>query len=177
MTDLQPQIASKPRHHNRLLILIAAFKLLQALLFAAVGVGALRLLHKDVGDILQQLADHLRFNSESHLVNFILVKSSLVDDNLLRRIGAVGLIYASLDLLEGIGLYLEKVWGEYLTLLITGSFLPWEIIEVCRRITSFRVALLAVNLLVFLYLFKLVLDRAKQKKSLPRQDAEETPAE
>ena len=64
--------------------------------------------------------------------------------------------YAALSLAEGIGLYLEKAWGEFLTLAITASFLPWEIFEIFRRLTWVRVGLLVVNLLVFLYLLKIV---------------------
>jgi uncharacterized membrane protein (DUF2068 family) len=152
-------------HHNRWLILIAAFKLGQAALFIAIGVGALRLVGKDVGDLLSQLADHLRFNPESKLVNFILDRASIIDDHMLRRIGAVGFIYAGLDLAEGIGLYLEKVWGEYLTLLITGSFLPLEIYELVRRITWFRAGLFTINTLVFLYLLKVVVERARERRA------------
>jgi uncharacterized membrane protein (DUF2068 family) len=164
MTDSSSQALSRPRHHNRLLILIAAFKLAQALLFIAVGAGALRLVHKNVGDLLEQLANHMRFNPESRLVNFILEKASLVDDRMLRRIGELGFIYAGLDLLEGTGLYLEKAWGEYLTLAITASFLPLEIFEVTRRLTWIRVSLLTVNMLVLFYLLKLVVDRGRRRK-------------
>lgn len=162
MTDSPSHSLSKPRHHNQWLILIAAFKLGQAILFVLIGVGALQLLHKDVGDLLAKAADHLRFNPESRFVNFILDRASLLDDRLLRRIGAVVFVYAALDMIEGVGLYLEKVWAEYLTLAITGSFLPWEIFEVLRKITWVRVGLLAVNALVFLYLLKLVAERGKR---------------
>jgi uncharacterized membrane protein (DUF2068 family) len=165
MTDSPSQHPSRPhrhRHHNQWLILIAAFKLAQALLFALIGFGALQLLHKDVGDVLAQLADHLRFNPESRFVNFILDNASLLNDRLLLRIGAVVFIYAGLDLLEGIGLYLEKVWAEYLTLAITASFLPWEIFEIIRRLTFIRVGLLTVNALVFFYLLKLVMGRKRR---------------
>jgi uncharacterized membrane protein (DUF2068 family) len=161
MTDSPSKIAAKPHHHNQGLILIAAYKLVQALLFAAIGVGALRLLHQDVGDLLGQLADHMKFNPESRLVNFILDKASLLDDPLLRRIGAAAFSYAALGMVEGIGLYLEKVWAEYLTLLITASFLPWEIFEVIRKVTYVRVSLLVVNTLVLLYLLKLVTRRGR----------------
>lgn len=171
MTDSMPHRSKKPRHHNSLLILIAAFKLAQAALFAAIGVGALRLLHKDVGDELTHLADHLRFNPESRLVNFVLDSASHLTDPLLRRIGAVVFIYAALDLVEGIGLYLEKTWAEYLTLLITGSFLPWEVFEIFRRLTAVRVTLLTVNLLVFLYLLKLVIARNERRAELSLPDA------
>jgi uncharacterized membrane protein (DUF2068 family) len=163
MTNSPSQNPSK--RHDTGLMLIAAYKLIQALLFAAVGVGAVRLMHKDVGDVLSRLVDHLRFNPESRLVNFILDKASLVNDPLLRRIGAAAFSYAGLGILEGTGLYLEKRWGEYLTLLITASFLPWEIFEVMRRVTWFRAGLLTANVLVFLYLLLLVAKRNRGKKA------------
>jgi uncharacterized membrane protein (DUF2068 family) len=159
-TTAQP-LAKRPRH-NEWLILIAAFKLAQALLFILIGVGAFRLIHRDIGDLVGQLADHLRFNPESRFVNFLLDKADKIDDQLLRRIGAAVFVYATLDLVEGIGLYLEKAWAEYLTLAITASFLPLEIFEIIRRITLIRVSLLAVNTLVFVYLLQLVLKRKKR---------------
>jgi uncharacterized membrane protein (DUF2068 family) len=161
MTDSPSHSFFKPKHHNQWLILIAAFKLAQALLFVVIGVGALKLLHQDIGDLLTAAAEHLRFNPESRLINFVLDKASLIDDRLLRRIGAAVFIYAGLDLIEGIGLYFEKVWAEYLTLAITSSFLPLEIFEVCRRLTLVRIGLLGVNALVFFYLLKVVIVRAK----------------
>jgi uncharacterized membrane protein (DUF2068 family) len=145
-------------------MLIAAFKLGQALLFFAMGIGVFRLLHKDIGDELTWLANHLRFNPESKFINFLLVKSSILDDRILKRIGEVVFIYAGLDLVEGIGLYLEKTWAEYLTLAITASFLPWEVFELFRRLTLIRVSLLVLNVLIFLYLLEMVLTRGRRKR-------------
>lgn len=165
MKDPTNQPGPPHPQRNKWLILIAAFKLLQALLFAAVGVGALRLVGKDVGDLLQRFVDHLRFNPESRLVNFLLEKADILDDRMLHRISAVVFIYAGLDLIEGTGLYLEKTWAEYLTLVITGSFLPWEIFEVVRRVTAIRVSLLALNTLVFIYLLQFVISRRRRLKA------------
>ena len=165
MTGSAMQVLSKPRRRNRWLILIAAFKLSQALLFIAIGVGALRLVHKDVGDMLIRLAEHLRFNTEPRFVIFLLEKSTLVTDRMLKRIGEVVFIYAALDLIEGVGLYLEKAWAEYLTLAITASFLPWEIFEVLRKVTWIRSGLLTVNALVVFYLLKMVLERGRYRRA------------
>ena len=162
--------AATHRHHNKWLVLIAAYKLLQALFFVGIGVGVLNLLHKDVDDVLAQVATALRFNPESRFVNFILDKASLIHDPQLRRIGAVAFGYAGISLAEGIGLYLEMAWGEYLTLFLTASFLPWELFEIIRRLTWIRVGLLALNTLVFLYLLKVVTERARQRNG----DASET---
>jgi uncharacterized membrane protein (DUF2068 family) len=152
---------SSHQRHNRLLVLIAVYKLLQALLFLAIGLGAHRLLHKDIADEIDLLTRHLRFNPESRLINFILEKASLVNDPLLRRINFLANCYAAISLAEGIGLYLEKAWGEFLTLAITASFLPWEMFEIFRHVTWIRVGLLTINLLVFFYLVQLVLARAR----------------
>jgi uncharacterized membrane protein (DUF2068 family) len=161
MTDSPSRLIATHPRHNAGLMLIAAFKVGQALLFVALGVGALKLLHKDVGDLLKRLAEHPHFNPESRLINFLLARSSLFNDRLLKRIGEVVFIYAALDLVEGIGLYLEKTWAEYLTLAITASFLPWEVIEIFHRLTLIRVSLLTVNVLVLVYLFKLLTARGR----------------
>lgn len=145
--------------------MIAVYKFAQALLFLAIGVGARRLLHKDIGDELAALADHLRFDPESRFVNFVLDKASLLNDPLLRRIGLAALCYAAVGIAEGIGLYLEKTWGEFLTLAITISFLPWEIWEMVRRLTWIRASLLVINILVFFYILKLVVDKERQRRS------------
>jgi len=166
MTDSPVRLAQERKQHNKFLILIAAYKVLQALLFVAAGIGALRLLHKDIDDVLSQVAYVLRFNPESRFINFLLDKATLVNDPLLRRIGAVAFSYAALSLAEGIGLYLEKAWGELLTLGITASFLPWEIFEGVRRLTGMRVGLLIINFLVFLYLLKTVASRKNRAEAV-----------
>lgn len=159
--NCRSQPVARGRRHNKGLLLIAIYKLLQALLFVGIGVGVLRLLHKDIDDILAQVATALRFNPESRFVNFVLEKASLINDPLLKRIGAAAFCYAAVGMVEGIGLYLERVWAEYLTLFITASFLPWEIFEVFRKVTLARVGLLAANVVIFHYLFRLVSQRGK----------------
>jgi len=155
------KISMRKPNHNRWLMLIAAFKLAQATLFIAVAVSALRMVHHDLPDALGRLAHHLHFSPESHFVDFVLDKASLVSDKALRRFSVALFSYAALGMMEGIGLYLEKTWAEYMTLAITASFLPWEIFEVIRHATPIRLALLLVNILVFAYLLKVVVERAK----------------
>jgi uncharacterized membrane protein (DUF2068 family) len=140
------------KRRNRWLELIAVYKLLQAALLVSVGVGALKLLHKDVADVLSNLVTALHRNPEGRLVSFLLDKAALVDDHMLRRISLFMFCYAALGLLEGLGLMLEKVWAEYLTAIITASFLPLEIFELTHRITPVRVGFLVANLAVLAYL-------------------------
>ncbi len=138
--------------HSRWLVLIGVLKLLKALLFILLGVGALRLLHKDLVDVLTHLIIGLRFDPENHFVNLVLEKVALISPHRLREISIAIFCYAALDIIEGTGLALEKTWAEYLTLILTASFLPWELFEIIRHVTWLKVVLLVLNTLVVVYL-------------------------
>jgi uncharacterized membrane protein (DUF2068 family) len=65
----------------------------------------------------------------------------------------VGLVaYAGLQLLEGVGLWLLKRWGEYVAVVGTSAFLPLEVYELSHRITWVKVAALVVNVVAVAYL-------------------------
>jgi uncharacterized membrane protein (DUF2068 family) len=161
---LQVPSARHQKLRNRWLELIATYKLLQSLLLVSVGVGALKLLHKDIADLLANLALNLRFDPEGRLVSFLLDQAALLNDHRLRQISLFLFCYAALGILEGVGLLLEKVWAEYLTAIITASFLPFEIIELMHKVTWFRVGLLIVNLAVLAYLVSHLLRRRTSRK-------------
>jgi len=67
---------------------------------------------------------------------------------------AIGLaVYALIELVEGIGLWLGQRWGEYFAMVATSIFLPWEVWELARgHITWLKVAALVINLLLVIYL-------------------------
>jgi uncharacterized membrane protein (DUF2068 family) len=164
MTGIQSQTATKSPNHRAGLILIAAYKFLCALLFVLLGLGAFHLLHKDIDDYAwHTLVEVLHWNPEHRVVSFLLDRAELLNDPILRRIGFGAILYAGVCIAEGIGLYLEKVWGEVLTLVITASFLPFEIHELFRRVTPIRVSALAINILVLAYLLFLVVEKAARR--------------
>jgi uncharacterized membrane protein (DUF2068 family) len=66
---------------------------------------------------------------------------------------AIGLvIYALIELVEGIGLWLGKRWGEYFAMVATSVFLPYEVYDLTVKVTWLRLGALAVNLLLVVYL-------------------------
>ena len=65
-------------------------------------------------------------------------------------IGSLG--YAALFLVEGGGLWLRKKWAEWLTLIITSSFVPLEVYEVVRHASGLKLAVLVLNLAAVVYL-------------------------
>ena len=61
-------------------------------------------------------------------------------------------LYAALEGTEGVGLWLRRRWAEYLTVIATGLFIPYEVVEVLHRHTLLRVGGLALNVAVVVYL-------------------------
>jgi uncharacterized membrane protein (DUF2068 family) len=154
-------------NRNRWLIAIGALKLLKAALFVSMGFGVIKLLHKDVADVLLRATLALRFDPENRIINVLLEKAALLSPHRLREISFAIFLYAALDVIEGIGLVLEKVWAEYFTLILTGSFLPWELYEIIRHITPLKVVLILLNLLVFIYLAIVVNERVRGRLQMP----------
>ena len=66
---------------------------------------------------------------------------------------AIGLAaYAVIELVESVGLWLGQRWGEYFAMVATSVFLPYEIYDLTVKVTWLRVAALAINLLLVIYL-------------------------
>ena len=66
--------------------------------------------------------------------------------------GVAVLAYATLQLVEATGLWLNRRWGEYLTVVATSVFLPLEIYELTERVTSVRISALIINVAAVIYL-------------------------
>ncbi|MGI8590013.1 MAG: DUF2127 domain-containing protein, partial [Nakamurella sp.] len=66
---------------------------------------------------------------------------------------AIGLAaYAVLELVEGIGLWRLKRWGEYFAVVATSIFLPLEVRDLLVGITLTRAGALIINVAAVLYL-------------------------
>jgi uncharacterized membrane protein (DUF2068 family) len=140
------------QRHSRWIQVIGGFKLLKGLLFVLLGIGALRLVHKDIVDLLTRWLLNWHFDPESRLVNLILDKAALIDEHRMKVISIAIFCYAALDFIEGTGLVLKKTWAEYLTLILTASFLPWEFFEILHRPSWTKAILTLINVLVVVYL-------------------------
>jgi uncharacterized membrane protein (DUF2068 family) len=66
---------------------------------------------------------------------------------------AIGLAaYAVIELIESVGLWQGKRWGEYFAVVATSVFLPYEVYDLTVKVTWLRIAAFLVNLLLVAYL-------------------------
>src|SRR3984885_169982 len=147
----RPQSCMK-KSNGRLLRLIAVFKFLKAAMLIALGVGAFRLLHKDVGDVVEHWAEALRIDPANRFVDAVLAKASNLHPLQIKKLGLGSFLYATLFLAEGTGLWLQKRWGEWLTVIITRSLVPIELYEIPRHSTYMNLEVIALNIGIVIYL-------------------------
>jgi uncharacterized membrane protein (DUF2068 family) len=113
--------------------------------------GIQRAFDNDVPDI-RALYQDLGFNVDHSKLLGLIQHSFTLNPRTLTYL-AIGLAaYALIELLEGIGLWLGRRWGEYFAMVATSVFLPYEIYDLTVKITWLRAGALVINLLLVIYL-------------------------
>lgn len=153
--------------YDRWLIVIGAFKLFEAALLVLLGVGVFRLLHKDLMEEVGHLVGSIRrFDPEGRFASFLLDQVSLITPLRLKEIGAAVFLHAGLDILEGVGLILRKIWAEFVTIAVSAFFLPLEFFELAKHVTWVRIAITGINVAVVVYLIFHVQMRIREHRKL-----------
>jgi uncharacterized membrane protein (DUF2068 family) len=144
-----------------ILRLLAVERLVRALvlIIAAYGVyrfesaqTALRNLVESLIPAARPLADRLGVDLDHSVLVGAVYKALHEQRSMLNLVVAGLLAYGVLELVEGIGLWLAKRWAEYLTVIATSVFLPYEIYELTRSVTATKVVAFLINVAAVVYL-------------------------
>jgi uncharacterized membrane protein (DUF2068 family) len=146
-------VSSDPRHPRDVVLrLIAVFKLAKGLVLLVAGLGVLRLVHRDLAEVVDTWSPHLHLDPEGRLTEALLLRAMDVEPRRVAVVGGGMLVYAGVLLTEGVGLLLRQRWAEYFTVIVTASCVPRELYELGRHVTVTRTLALAVNLAIVWYL-------------------------
>ena len=137
---------------SKTLYFIAAFKLFKAVILLLVGLGAIKLIHRDVAETLTTWAGYVHLDPEGKHAHKAFEKAFNASPKQLKEIAAGTFFYSALLLTEGVGLLLRRRWAEYFTVIMTALFIPFEVYEILEKFTGGRVLILLVNLAIVWYL-------------------------
>ena len=155
-----------PRARIDGLRLIGLFKIGKALLLLMTSYGIYRLLDVNMVNRLYDWVYSLTDSFERRLLERALDWVSGLGHARISGIVVVTACYTTLLLAEGVGLWLRKVWAEWLTVIATASLIPFELLEFINGRHGRRLALataFVVNAIIVLYLIR-QLRRARQAR-------------
>src|SRR4051812_12472341 len=135
-----------------LVLAIGVMKLVKAACLFAIGVASLIELPSQLAATAERAALWIHVFAGSAAVQRGISKLASLEDGHVKKIGALALAYGAVFLVEGVGLVMKKRWAEWLTVFVTGSFIPFEVYELVERFGVGKVITLVINVAVVVYL-------------------------
>ena len=157
-----PQVRRGTEIRSQLVLRVFAVeRFLRFLFFAAAAYGVWRFRYDQAGieraynndlPAIRALYRDLGFDVNHSRLLGLINKSLMLTPRTLTFL-AIGLAaYALIELVESVGLWLGRRWGEYFAMVATSIFLPYEIYDLTVKVTWLRVTAFVINLLLVVYL-------------------------
>jgi uncharacterized membrane protein (DUF2068 family) len=131
---------------------IALYKIVKVVLLLAVAYGELRLRDASLVEKLLSWASARPYGLEHRIVSQLVEWFSGLSSSRVQTLRIVTLAYAAVFAVEGVGLWMQKRWAEWLTVIITASLIPLEAWEFFYRPTIGKALILLGNIAIVGYL-------------------------
>ena len=171
----EPAILQEPRRH-RYLKLIALFEIGKGALVLLVGVSLLFLNARTrwMDAISDWTADEILLE-HSRAISFLLHRfQAVLADGALRATGFLALFYAAVLFTEGIGVYLQQRWAEFLMIFATAALIPVEVRHLWHRPGLVGVLILLANCFIVWFLYRVLKWDKPHACTSPRRELVET---
>jgi uncharacterized membrane protein (DUF2068 family) len=94
----------------------------------------------------------LGFNVDHSKLLGVIQHALTLDPRILTWLALGAAAYAVIEVIEAVGLWLLKRWGEYFAMIATSAGIPYEIYDLAAKVTVLRLVAFAVNLALVIYL-------------------------
>ena len=141
-----------PPRSRRIIKLIALERIVRGLLLLAAGIYLVTHVGTDLGRLADRFTRTLELDPRRHFIHRIIVRLHRLHAGTVLVTGIAAVAYGALELVEGAGLWLDRLWAEYLTVIATSLLIPLEIYELARKPSALKACGIAVNLAIVAYL-------------------------
>ena len=143
--------------------LIAIERFVRGLLLLAAGIYLVGHTGTDFGKLANRVARAIELDPHRPFIRHLIARLGRLRGHevLIFGIGALG--YGVLELIEGVGLWLEQRWAEWLTVIATGLLVPFELYELIHKPSLLKAAGLAVNIVIVVYLYRVVSRKGRKR--------------
>ena len=144
---------------------IALYKLVKVLMLLLAAYGELRLHDAALSAKLVTWVEARPSGFEHQVITRALEWFSGLSESQIHFYQFVTLTYAAIFTVEGVGLWMQKRWAEWLTTIVTASLIPLEVWEFFHRPNFGKAAVVIANSIIVIYLIWHV--RSKGPPRLP----------
>jgi uncharacterized membrane protein (DUF2068 family) len=132
---------------------IALYKLVKVVILLLAAYGEIRLHDATLSAKILSWASARPQGLEHDLVTRGLVWFSGLSESRVHTMRLITLTYAAVFAVEGVGLWMQRRWAEWLTTIITASLIPLELWEMIHRPSLGAFLLILGNTLIVGYLY------------------------
>lgn len=157
-----PKSGSLRDARPRALIVIALYKFVKMAACVLLAATAFNLVRPEVAmhfeHWLESLTWAMRYGIVTRVIKWLLGLGPIQ----FRIFGLAAIGYAALYAVQGFGLWFGKRWAEYLVVIETCLLLPFDSWELLHRFSALKLAVLVVNVVIVVYLIRLLLRHAQK---------------
>jgi uncharacterized membrane protein (DUF2068 family) len=140
-------------------------RFLRGLILFAAGVYLLFHLSTDFGQLAERVTRSVELDPRQHFLHRLIDRLHRLRAHELRIVASVAIGYGVLELVEGVGLWLDQLWAEYLTVIATSLLIPLELYELVVHPTVWKAGGILINVLIVLYLASALRRRLRSSSS------------
>jgi uncharacterized membrane protein (DUF2068 family) len=154
---------------------IAMFDVIMGTIVLLLGCGLFHLTHENLAEIAERVVQVLHVNPEGKVAKLFYELAGHSTYRNLWVLALATLAYASVRLAEGYGLWRDREWAQWFSLLSTALYLPPELYWMLRDPNWFNCAVLVTNIAIFLFMVSLrVNGRSRVVRSIRLQSSMRT---
>ena len=154
---------------------VATVEFVKGLIVVVAGLGLFSMRHhKDLWGIAESFLEFFHTNPYHHYVGVFIALVSRFSDVRLWKIAVAASVYAIMRFVEAYGLWYALPWAEWMAFISGAVYIPFEMIDLIRRPTPIRVAIIVINALVVLYMLHLRIQAAERRRRATHKPAEST---
>src|SRR5215470_6629689 len=144
-----------------ILRLFAVERGLRAIIFAALAIAIWRFstsrlsieaAYDQMLPAVRSLLRELGFNVNHSKLLGLIQHAFQLNQHTLALLALAAGAYAAIEIIEAVGLWLLKRWGEYFAMIATSIGIPYEIYDLTAKVTVLRVVAFIINVALVVYL-------------------------
>lgn len=138
---------------------VALLEATKGALVVLVGFGVMSLIHTDLEAVAEELVAHLHLNPDGHYSRIFLELVANLSSSRLWMVAGAAFLYASLRFIEAYGLWRQRAWAEWFAVLSGAIYIPFELYELIKGVSSLKLMTLAINLIIVAYIGRVLIER------------------